>query len=106
MFVPIAHSPGHAQADFRKTTVAIGGVERKAHFFAIDLAHSGARHVRACQAATAAAWVDGHVHAFGLFECVPTPILYDPEFRLGQMPCRAHLGRRGPCEAVQRLPVI
>jgi len=77
MFVPLAHAPGHAQADFGEAMVVIGGVERKAHFFALDLAHSDACFIRAYQAATAEAWVDGHVQAFAFFGCVPTSILYD-----------------------------
>ncbi|MSV35554.1 MAG: IS256 family transposase [Bryobacterales bacterium] len=31
MFVPLAHPPGEAQADFGEAMVVIGGVERKAH---------------------------------------------------------------------------
>ena len=37
MFVPLHHPPGHAQADFGEARVEIGGVEQKAHFFALDL---------------------------------------------------------------------
>jgi transposase len=77
MFVPLAHPAGHAQADFGEAVVIIGGVEQKAHFFAFDLPHSDACFVRAYRAATAEAWVDGHVHAFAFFGCVPTSILYD-----------------------------
>jgi hypothetical protein len=33
MFVPLAHPPGHAQADFGEAVVIIDGVEQKAHFF-------------------------------------------------------------------------
>ncbi len=47
MFVPLAHPPGHAQADLGEAIVIIGGVEQKAHFFVMDLAHSNARLVRA-----------------------------------------------------------
>jgi transposase len=57
MFVPLAHAPGHAQADFGEAMVVIGGVEQKAHFFALDLPHSDACFIRAYQAATAEAWV-------------------------------------------------
>ncbi len=67
MFVPLAHAPGHAQADFGEAMVIIGGVERKAHFFAFDLPHSDACYVRAYPAAISEAWVDGHVHAFAFF---------------------------------------
>ncbi len=77
MFVPLAHPPGHAQADFGEAEVVIGGVEQKAHFFAFDLPHSDSCFVRAFPAATAEAWADGHVHAFTFFGAVPVSVLYD-----------------------------
>ena len=77
MFVPLAHPPGHAQADFGEAMVIIGGVEQKAHYFAFDLPHSDACYVRAYPAATSEAWVDGHVHAFAFFGRVPVSVLYD-----------------------------
>ena len=77
MFVPLAHPPGQAQADFGEALVVIGGVEQKAHFFAFDLPHSDAGYVRAYPAAVAEAWADGHVHAFAFFGAVPQSILYD-----------------------------
>ena len=40
MFVPLAHAPGTAQADFGEALVIVGGEERKAHYFVIDLPHS------------------------------------------------------------------
>ena len=77
MFVPLAHPPGHAQADFGEALVVIGGVEQKAHFFALDLPFSDACFVRAYPAAVSEAWVDGHVHAFAFFGHVPQSVLYD-----------------------------
>jgi len=77
MFVPLHHPPGHAQADFGEALVEIGGAERKAHFFAFDLPHSDACYIRAYPAATAEAWMDGHVHAFAFFDRVPQSVLYD-----------------------------
>jgi len=77
MFVPLAHVPGHAQADFGEAVVVIGGVEQKAHFFALDLPHSDACFVRAYPAAVSEAWIDGHVHAFAFFGRVPQSVLYD-----------------------------
>ena len=77
MFVPLTHPPGHAQADFGEAVAIIGGVEQKAPFFVLDLPHSDAGFVRAYPAATAEAWVDGHVHAFALFGRVPLLVLYD-----------------------------
>jgi transposase len=55
MFVPLAHAPGHAQADFGEAMVIIDGVEQKAHFFAFDLPHSDACYIRAYPAATSEA---------------------------------------------------
>ncbi len=40
MFVPLSHAPGHAQCDFGEALVVMGGIERKAHCFVIDLPHS------------------------------------------------------------------
>jgi transposase len=77
MFVPLHHPPGHAQADFGEAAVVIGGVEQTAHFFAFDLPQSDACFVRAYPAATAEAWIDGHVHAFAFFGHVPQSVLYD-----------------------------
>jgi transposase len=77
MFVPLAHAPGHAQADFGEAMVVIGGVEQMAHFFALDLPYSDACFVRAYPAAVSEAWVDGHVHAFAFFGRVPQSVLYD-----------------------------
>jgi hypothetical protein len=77
MFVPLAHAPGHAQADFGEALVVIGGVEQKAHFFALDLPYNDACFVRAYPAAVSEAWVDGHVHAFAFFGRVPQSVLYD-----------------------------
>ncbi len=36
MFVPLTHVPGEAQADFGEALVVIAGVERKAHYLAMD----------------------------------------------------------------------
>ncbi len=77
MFVPLAHPPGHAQADFGEATVNIAGVEQKAHFFAMDLPHSDAGFVKAYPSATTEAWLEGHNVAFSFFGGVPLSILYD-----------------------------
>ena len=47
MFVPLAHPPGHAQADFGEAVAVIGGVRQKIHFFCLDLPHSDACFVKA-----------------------------------------------------------
>ena len=77
MFVPLAHPPGHAQADFGEAIGIIGGVERKIHFLALDLPHSDACFVAAYPAESKEAFCDGHVKAFIFFGGVPRSILYD-----------------------------
>ena len=77
VFVPLRHDPGHAQADFGEALAEIAGVERKIHFFAVDLPHSDACFVQAYPAETAEAFCDGHNAAFGFFGGVPKSILYD-----------------------------
>jgi hypothetical protein len=57
--------------------VIVGGEERKAHYFAIDLPHSDDCFVRAFPAETTEAFLEGHVQAFAYFGGVPTTILYD-----------------------------
>ena len=77
MFVPLAHSPGHAQVDFGEAIGIIGGAERKIHFLAFDLPQSDACFVIAYPAETTEAFCDGHVRAFTFFGGVPRSILYD-----------------------------
>ena len=77
VFVPLAHPPGHAQADFGEAAAVIGGVERKIHFFCLDLPHSDACFVKAYPAERLEAFCDGHNAAFAFFGGVPRSILYD-----------------------------
>src|ERR1700710_122676 len=77
VFVPLRHDPGHAQADFGGALGVIGGVERKIHFFAMDLPHSDAGFVQAYPAETTEAFCAGHVAAFAFFGGVPLSVLYD-----------------------------
>ena len=77
VFVPLTHTPGEAQADFGEALVVIAGVERKAHYLAMDLPHSDDCFVIAFPAETTEAFLEGHVRAFAYFEAVPTRILYD-----------------------------
>ena len=77
MFVPLSHAPGHAQCDFGEALVIIGGVERKAHCFVLDLPHSDGCFVKAYPAETTEAFLDGHVSAFAFLGGVPQSILYD-----------------------------
>jgi transposase len=77
MFVPLAHPPGHGQADFGEAVAVIGGEERRVHFLAVDLPHSDACFVKAYPAETAEAFCDGHNAAFAFFGGVPRSMLYD-----------------------------
>jgi transposase len=77
MFVPLAHPPGHAQADFGEALAIIGGVERKIHFLVMELPHSDACFLKAYPAETTEAFCDAHVSAFEYFGGVPVSILYD-----------------------------
>ncbi|MFO7853770.1 MAG: IS21 family transposase [Paracoccaceae bacterium] len=76
-FVPLAHPPGHAQADFGEAWAIIGGVKRKVRFFVMDLPHSDAIFIKAYPAETAEAFCDGRVAAFAFFGGVPLSILHD-----------------------------
>ena len=60
MFVPLRHDPGHAQVDFGEALAVIAGVERKIHFFAMDLPHSDACLVQAYPAESSEAFCEGH----------------------------------------------
>ena len=77
MFVPLSHPLGHAQCDFGEALVVIGGVERKAHCFVIDLPHSDGCFVKAYPSETTEAFLDGHVSALAFLGGVPQGILYD-----------------------------
>ncbi len=76
MFVPLAHPPGDAQADFGEALVVIDGVERKAHYLVVDLPHSDDAFVKAFPAETTEAFCDGHNAAFHDFGGVPRRIVY------------------------------
>jgi transposase len=77
VFVPLAHPPGDAQADFGEALVVIAGVEQKAHFQCMDLPHSDDCFVVAFPAENTEAFCEGHNQAFGYFGGVPRIILYD-----------------------------
>ncbi|KIN72755.1 IS21 family transposase [Sulfitobacter guttiformis KCTC 32187] len=77
MFVPLTHPPGHAQADCDDALAIIGGIERKTHFFGMDLPHSDACFVKAYLADTTETFCDAHVAAFAFSGDVPKSILYD-----------------------------
>ena len=77
MFVPLAHPPGKAQADFGEALVVIAGVECKAHYLVVELPHSDDAFVKAYPAETTEAFCDGHNAAFRYFGGVPRGIVYD-----------------------------
>ena len=77
VFVPLAHPPGDAQADFGEALVVIGGVEQKAHFLCVDLPHSDDAFVVAFPAENTESFCEGHNQAFAYFGGVPRSILYD-----------------------------
>ena len=77
MFVPLAHPPGDAQADFGEAVAVIDGVRRKAHYFVIDLPHSDDTFVKAFPAEATEAFCEGHNAAFRYFRGVPRSIVYD-----------------------------
>src|SRR5438445_3353283 len=77
MFVPLRHDPGHAQVDFGEALAVIAGVERKIHFFAMELPHSDGCVVQAYSAESTEAFCEGHNVSFEFFGGVPRSILYD-----------------------------
>ena len=77
MYVPLTHPPGHAQCDFGQAKAMIGGVDRKIHYFVLDLPHSDGCFVKAYPAETTEAFCDGHVSDFSFLGGVPRSILYD-----------------------------
>jgi transposase len=77
VFVPLAHPPGDAQADFGEAVVVIGGLEQKGHFLCMDLPHSDDSFVMVFPAENTEAFLEGHNQAFAYFQGVPRTILYD-----------------------------
>jgi len=77
VFVPLAHPPGDAQADFGEALVVIAGVEQKAHFQCFDLPQSDDCLVIAFPAENTEAFLEGHNQAFAYFGGVPGTMLYD-----------------------------
>src|SRR3954454_22152311 len=77
VFVPLAHPPGDAQADFGEALVVIGGIEQKTHFQCMDLPHSDDCFVVAFPAENTEAFLEGHNQAFAYWGGVPRTILYD-----------------------------
>ena len=101
VFVPLAHLPGDAQADFGEALVVIGGVEQKAHFLCMDLPQSDDSFVVAFPAENTVSFLEGHIRAFAHFGGVPRTILYDnTRIVVAQI---AGDGERTPTEAFSEL---
>ena len=77
MFVPLTHGPGHAQRDFGEAVAVIAWVERKVHYFVLDLPHGDGCFVKGYPAETTEAFLDGHMWAFAFLGGSPQSILYD-----------------------------
>jgi len=77
VFVPLAHAPGEAQADFGEALAVISGVEQKAHFLCVDLPHSDDAFVVAFPAENTESFCEGHNQAFAYLGGVPPSMLYD-----------------------------
>ena len=82
MFVPLAHPPGHAQCDFGQAKAVMGGVERKTHYFVLDLPHSDGCFVKAYPAGSTEAFCDGLASTFAFLGGVPQSI---PCLRRGRL---------------------
>jgi transposase len=77
VFVPLAHPPGDAQADFGEALAVIAGVEQKAHFLCVDLPHSDDSFVVAFPGENTESFCEGHNQAFAYLGGVPRTMLYD-----------------------------
>lgn len=77
MFIPLSHTPGHGQADFRGALAVIDSIELKIHFLCMSLPHSDAIFVKAYHGETTEAFLDAHNAGFDFIDDVPTSMLYD-----------------------------
>lgn len=77
VFVPLTHTPAHAQADFGEATVRIDGESVKVAFFVMTLLHSDAIFCQVFPRECTEAFQEGHRRAFAFFSGVPCRISYD-----------------------------
>jgi len=77
MFMPLAHLPGHAQADFGEADGYIDGKLVRFHYFCLDMPHSDGCFVKAYPTENTESFLDGHVAAFAFLGSVPQSILHD-----------------------------
>lgn len=75
--MPLAHLPGHAQADFGEADGYIDGKLVRFHYFCLDIPHSDGCFVKAYPTENTESFLDGHVAAFAFLGSVPQSILYN-----------------------------
>lgn len=93
--LPLAHDPGaEAQVDFGEAQARIGGVMQTIQLFCARLSHSTRDVVVAYAQQDRAAWLDGHVTTFSVWQGAPATIWYDNATQLG----RRVDGRFQPCD--------
>ena len=77
VFVPLAHPPGEAQADFGHAEVVLEGRPTKVAVFVMTLPYSDAIFACTFPRECTEAFLEGHVRAFEFFGGVPRRISYD-----------------------------
>src|SRR4051794_6721476 len=77
VFVPLAHPPGEAQADFGHAEVTLDGRPAKVAVFVMTLPYSDAIFACAFPRECTEAFLEGHVRAFAFFGGVPRRIRWD-----------------------------
>ena len=77
VFMPLAHRPGEAQADFGEATVIYRGQPRKVAMFVMSLPQSDALFCQIFPRECTETFQEGHRRAFEFFAAVPKRISYD-----------------------------
>lgn len=77
VFMPLAHRPGEAQADFGMATVVYRGQPRKVAMFVMSLPFSDALFCQIFPRECTETFQEGHRRAFEFFQAVPKRITYD-----------------------------
>ena len=77
VFVPLAHPPGEAQADFGEAEVTLDGQATKVAVFVMTLPYSDAVFCCTFPRECTEAFLEGHARAFAFFGGVPRRISYD-----------------------------
>jgi transposase len=77
VFVPLAHPPGQAQADFGQAEVILDGQPATVAVFVMSMPYSDAIFTCAFPRECTEAFLEGHVRAFAFFGGVPRRISYD-----------------------------